>query len=157
MCDSLWESCEVLTPQEYDPASLHDFILFFIFLSLWTPSCCSAHPLLTYPPDCRSIYLSGNPGMCSLTRVWFQAESTPCKTSRSQRLLGGSGEGRGGVWPGFILGRVQCSGVRSGPEGPGHDGRMNGWIHWLMIVFPRRQSDRSQQQQRHCWIELTVY
>lgn len=110
---------------------------------------------------CRSIYLSVHPGLCSLTRVWFQAESTPCKTSRSQRLRRGSREGRGGARPGFIPGRVQCSGVRSGPGGPWARWR-DGWVDPLTddCVSPEAERHRSQQvervRERDRWVELTI-
>ena len=121
-------------------------------------------PLLpTYPPHCLSIHLSVCPSgpACSLTRVWFQAESTPCKTSRSQRLRGGSREGRGGARPGFIPGRVQRFGVRSGPGGP-WAWRRDGWVDPLTddCVSPEAPRHRSQQVERvrgrDPWVELTV-
>ena len=140
-------------PQENDtlPAPIH------LRLSPWTSPCslklswmrpffCAPRIHLTVPP---SIYLSVHPGLCSLTRVWFQAESTPCKTSRSQRLHGGSREGRGGARPGFIPGRVQCSGVRSGPGGPRARWR-DGWVDPLTddCVSPEAERHRSQQVER---------
>lgn len=119
----------------------------------------SVHLLPTYLHHCLSIHPSVCPGLCSLTRVWFQAELTPCKTSRSQRLHGGSREGRGGTRPGFIPGWVQCSGVRSGPGGLWAWWR-DGWVDPLTddCVSPGAERHRSQQveQVRDRWVKLTI-
>lgn len=147
-------------PQENDTLpAFYSSTLFpldvFSFPSSW-PGCerftCT---LRIHTTVCPSIHPSVRPGLCSLTRVWFQAESTPCKTSRSQRLHWGSREGRGGAWPGFILGRLLCSWASRGLGAPGHHGGTNGRIYWLMIVFPLRHSDTDHSRWR-LQVNLTV-
>lgn len=150
---AVWECLQVAflhLPQENDTLpAFYSSTLFpldvFSFPSSW-PGCerftCS---LRIHTTVCPSIHPSVRPGLCSLTRVWFQAESTPCKTSRSQRLHRGSREGRGGAWPGFILGRLLCSWVSSGLGGPWAP-RRDGWADPLTddCVSPQAQRHGSQ-------------
>lgn len=160
--DQVWESCRITFPTSHRRMT-H-------FQTLFMPTCPCGHLLCSlnlvwmrqficspriHPTACRSIYLSLCLGLCSLTRVWFQAESTPCKTSRSQRLRGGSREGRGGARPGFIPGRVQCSGVRSGPWRPWAR-RRDGWVDLLTddCVSPEAGRHRSQQVEQGRDIDL---
>lgn len=95
-----------------------------------------------------STWLSVYPSICLAVRACvlspgfdFRLNRRPVRRVEASGSLEAPGRGEGARGQVSSQGGCSVLGLGVARGAPGRDGRMDGWIHWLMIVFPLRQKD----------------